>query len=513
MRSPQLILLLSYVLTACSGGTGMGTQSPVPAAALTAADRAAATISAADVQRRVAFLASDALRGRDTPSPGLEEAARYAAEQFRSFGLQPAGDSGTFIRRFDYQRNDIDVTALRVAARAAGTTTMLRYARDYFVLPARIDSVVGTPLFLGQARAGMTLPADARGRIVVAFVPDTASSAWQQSLLPLLQASMMGGAAGVIFVLDPLFDEAKVGDISHQLPTALLPIPIVGVRHDVMAPLFRAANLDLAAVRTRTDGAPQPLTGVTFAIHTPASSAATRPPNIVAVLPGSDPQLRAEYIVFSAHIDHVGVGPADARGDSIYNGADDNASGTSAVLEIAEAFAALPEKPARSVMFVLVSGEEKGLLGSAAFVQNPPVPTSQMVANINIDMVGRNAPDTVVAIGQDYSSLGPTVQAVARRHGQLGLTVAPDLWPQEQLFFRSDHFNFAAKQVPAIFFTTGLHEQYHKPGDEAQLIDNDKVARIAQLLFRVAHELATTAVRPQWTAEGLAEMRRHTGRN
>jgi hypothetical protein len=509
----QRVIPVLLVLTGCSGAARTSVQTAAPSAPA-GADRAAATISAADVQRRIAFLASDALRGRDTPSPGLEEAARYAAEQFLALGLQPAGDSGTFIRRFDYQNTALDVAALRVEARAGATTTTLNYGRDYFVLPARVDSVVGTPVFLGQARAGMTLPADARGRIIVAFVPDTAMAQWQQTLVPLLQAAIPGGAAAVVVVLDPLFSQDQVGNLAHQLAAGMLPpIPIIGVRHDVMVPLFRAANLDLAAIRTRTSGAPQPLTGTVLAIRTQASSAATRPPNIVAVLPGSDPRLRDEYIVFSAHIDHVGVGRADARGDSIYNGADDNASGTSAVIEIAEAFAALAEKPARSVMFLLVSGEEKGLLGSAAFVQNPPVPTTQMVANINIDMVGRNAPDTVVAIGQNYSSLGASIQAVARRHPQVGLVVAPDLWPEEQLFFRSDHFNFAAKQVPAIFFTTGLHEQYHKPGDEAQLIDNDKVARIAQLLFRFAHELATMPERPQWTPEGLAEMRRHTGRN
>jgi Peptidase family M28 len=507
-RSTSLLLLL---LAGCSGATGTTMQTvamPAPAAA----DRAAATISAADVQRRVSFLASDAMRGRDTPSQGLEEAARYAAEQFRSFGLQPAGDSGTYIRRFDYTRNQLDIDAVRLETRAGGATNALRYARDFFVLPARVDSVVGTPIFLGQAGAGMTLPADARGRIVLAFVPDTAMDRWQPSTIALLQAAIPGGAAAVVVVLDPLFSEEQVGDLAQQIAgQGMLPVPVLGVRHDALVPLFRAAGLDLAAVRTRTGGPPQPLANTVLAIRTPASSAAVRPPNIVGILPGADPRLRDEYIVFSAHIDHVGVGTPDASGDSIYNGADDNASGTTAVLEIAEAFAALPTKPARSLMFVLVSGEEKGLLGSAAFVQNPPVPTTQMVANINIDMVGRNAPDTVVAIGQDYSSLGATVQAVVKRHAQLGLVVAPDLWPQEQLFFRSDHFNFAARQVPAIFFTTGLHEQYHKPGDEPQLIDNDKIARIGQLLFRFAHELATTPEKPQWTPAGLAEMRRHTG--
>jgi hypothetical protein len=512
MHSAKLCLVLVVVVLGCGRPAGNGvpvSALPAPAAAV---DRAAATISAADVQRRITFLASDALKGRDTPSPGLEEAARYAAEQFRSFGLQPAGDSGTFIRRFNYTRNDLDVAALRVEARTRGGTTTLHYGRDYFVLPARIDSVVGTPLFLGQARPGMTLPADARGRIVVAFVPDTAMSVWPQTVIALLQAALPGGAAGIVVVLDPLFSEEQVGNVTQQIAGQVLPLPIVGVRHQAMVPLFRAANLDLAAVRTRTDGAAQPLTGTVFAIRTPGSSASARPPNIVAMLSGSDPRLRAEYIVFSAHIDHVGVGRPDARGDSIYNGADDNASGTSAVLEIAEAFAALAEKPLRSLMFVLVSGEEKGLLGSAAFVRNPPVPMAQMVANINIDMVGRNAPDTVVAIGQSYSSLGPAIQNVARQQAQLGLVVAPDLWPEEQLFFRSDHFNFAAQQVPAIFFTTGLHEQYHRPGDEAHLINNDKVARIAQLLFRYAVALATAPERPQWTAEGLAEMRKHTGR-
>jgi Zn-dependent M28 family amino/carboxypeptidase len=214
--------------------------------------------------------------------------------------------------------------------------------------------------------------------------------------------------------------------------------------------------------------------------------------------------------VFSAHIDHVGVGQPDEAGDSIYNGADDDASGTSAVLELAEAFATLDRRPARSIMFLLVSGEEKGLLGSAHFVEDPPVPTAQMVANINIDMIGRNAPDTVVAIGQDYSSLGPAVQSVAAAHPDLGLVVAPDLWPEEQLFFRSDHFSFAAKEVPAIFFTTGLHDDYHRPSDQPETIDNDKLTRITRLLFHYAYDLATSPERPQWTAEGLAEVRRVT---
>jgi Zn-dependent M28 family amino/carboxypeptidase len=126
-------------------------------------------------------------------------------------------------------------------------------------------------------------------------------------------------------------------------------------------------------------------------------------------------------------------------------------------------------------------------------------------------MIGRNAPDTVVAIGQDYSSLGPAAQRIARAHPELGLTIAPDLWPEEQLFFRSDHFSFASKEIPAIFFTTGLHDDYHRPSDEADTIDNDKLTRVARLLFRLAYDLANAPERPTWTAEGLAEVRRATG--
>jgi Zn-dependent M28 family amino/carboxypeptidase len=212
-------------------------------------------------------------------------------------------------------------------------------------------------------------------------------------------------------------------------------------------------------------------------------------------------------------MDHVGVGAPNAKGDSIYNGADDDASGTSAVLELAQAFAALPpaQRPKRSLIFLTVSGEEKGLFGSKYFVEHPPVPADRIVANVNLDMVGRNNPDTVVAIGQDYSTLGTTIQQVASAHPELKLKVAPDLWPQEQLFFRSDHFNFAAKNIPAIFFTTGLHADYHQPSDHVETIDTDKLARIAQLIFHFGQAVATSAEAPKWTEQGKAAMKAISG--
>ena len=226
-------------------------------------------------------------------------------------------------------------------------------------------------------------------------------------------------------------------------------------------------------------------------------------PNVAAVLMGSDPELRNEYVVFSAHMDHVGVREPDASGDSIYNGADDDASGTAAVIEIAEAFAALEEPPARSTVFLLVSGEERGLHGSRAYADEPPEPVAsgRMVANLNMDMVGRNWPDTIVAIGKEHSDLGATLERVNAAHPELGMTAIDDLWPDENFYFRSDHFNFARNDVPVLFFFNGTHDDYHRPSDEVELIDAEKGARLARLVFYLGLEIASAPEPPEWNPE------------
>ena len=236
--------------------------------------------------------------------------------------------------------------------------------------------------------------------------------------------------------------------------------------------------------------------------YAPGDEDAPRAPNVVAVLEGADPRLRDTFVVYSAHLDHIGTGPADAHGDSIYNGADDDASGVAAILEIAEAFTALSERPARSVAFVAVSGEELGLLGSQAFLESGLVPASGMVANINIDMIGRNARDTVVVIGRGYSTLGSLADGVAAAHPELGLTVIDDPWPEEQFFFRSDHYNFARAGIPALFLFSGVHDDYHRPSDHADRIDAEKTARIATFAFRLGLAVARDASPPAWTDSG-----------
>jgi Zn-dependent M28 family amino/carboxypeptidase len=229
-------------------------------------------------------------------------------------------------------------------------------------------------------------------------------------------------------------------------------------------------------------------------------------PNTVGILEGSDPELRDEYIVFSAHMDHVGVGRPNEEGDSIYNGADDDASGTVAVVEVAEAMAMLAERPKRSMIFLGVSGEERGLWGSRFFAENPPVPLEQIVANLNADMVSRNWPDTVVAIGKEHSDLGETLNRVNLAHPELHMTAIDDIWPEQNFYRRSDHFNFARRGVPILFFFTGTHEDYHRPTDDLSRMDADKGARITQLLFYLGLEVANAPERPQWDPDSYTEI-------
>jgi hypothetical protein len=229
-------------------------------------------------------------------------------------------------------------------------------------------------------------------------------------------------------------------------------------------------------------------------------------PNVAGILEGSDPVLRDEYVVFSAHMDHIGIGSPNAEGDSINNGADDDGSGTTAVLEIAEAYASLATRPKRSMIFLLVSGEEKGLWGSAYFAANPPVPVDDMVADLNVDMVGRNWPDTIVAIGMEHSDLGATLKQVNEAHPELGMTAIDDIWPDQRFYFRSDHYNFAQKGVPVLFFFNGTHEDYHGRNDEVDRIDVEKAVRISQLIFYLGYELASRPERPRWNPESRREI-------
>jgi hypothetical protein len=226
--------------------------------------------------------------------------------------------------------------------------------------------------------------------------------------------------------------------------------------------------------------------------------------NVVAVVRGRDPTLRESYVAYGAHYDHIGVQPPEA-GDSIANGADDDGSGSVSLLALAEAFATAPERPRRSILFVWHVGEEQGLFGSSYFTDHPTVPLDSIVAQLNADMIGRNAPDSLYIVGPAAAPngqsrvLGQIVDSVNRALPRPFLINREWDSPThpEQIYYRSDHYNYARRGVPIVFFTSGLHADYHRVTDEPAKIDYDKLARVDRLLYEVGRAVADRPTRPR----------------
>jgi hypothetical protein len=481
------------------------------------APRAAATITAAEVAARVGLLAHDSMRGRDTPSRELDRAATYIAAEFARMGLRPGGDEGSFIQRYPLERRVPDTAGSYLAL---GTEVPIRFGADAIrvegpYVPAGVSGSV--VLVTGSTAAG-TERMDLAGAIVVAILPTDGTGQPSAGSTRLFRALAGRRPAAIVLPVD------SPGDVWREVVrlsfrSTLGPVwsdedgvPVVMVRDRAIAEPLARAGVDLATAR-RAGGAPtaRPVSDVRATLVVRALGLdPTTAPNVVAFLPGGDPRLRDEVVVISAHMDHVGVaGSGRCRpiaGDTICNGADDNASGTTAVLEIAEALAAQTPRPRRSFLFLTVSGEEHGLWGSDYFTGHPPVPVERMVADLNLDMVGRNWKDTIVAIGREHSDLGETLARVERAHPELGMTAVSDLWPAERFYFRSDHYNLARRGVPILFFFNGTHADYHRPGDEPSKIDAEKEARIARLVFYLGLEIANAPERPRWKPESYREI-------
>ncbi len=438
-----------------------------------------------DMRARISFLASDMLRGRETPSVGLETAAGYVAAEFRRFGLE--APAGGYVQRYRLVSTEMgDDWSLSIGR--GSRRAVLRYRQDFWGLPWAAGKVDGVLRFVGE-RPPDPLTDETENVWVARLTARVLVRDW-------MRAAMSAGVLGMVLVVPPDL-EPHVSGWGAEDPTAvdlgdLEPsLPAVLVSEQALSDaLARVGVATEPAVELSGNGARVQISA-DLRVETLAA------PNVLAIVRGSDRRLKDEYVVVSAHMDGLGVG-APVDGDSIYNGADDNASGTAAVLEVAEAMAALTRPPKRSVAFLTVSGEEKGLLGSSWFVDHPLIPLEKVVANLNVDMVGRNWEDTIAVVGKPYSTLGSLVDSVAAAHPELGLTVVGDLWPREGFFFRSDHFNFARKGIPALFFFNGVHEDYHQPSDEVDKIKFEKAARVGRLIFEVALALANDAEPPRW---------------
>ena len=508
-----LVVVFVWTSSACAR---QGAQ--VEAEASQAVEEAAETITPEDMGAAIATIADDSMGGRDTPSAGLDLSAQWIADRYAEYGLAPAGDDGSYFQRYAFPLRALDTTGVHFGSVVNGENVMLAYGEDYFVAAATPfdDRAMGHGALVWVPRsADGSWPAveSARGQVMVVSLPGAYDRDWRIAAGQALRTAQEAGARALIVALGEDFPEIafeRLSELAAEPSRSLVDpdeIPVFYVRPAAAVALLARGGLDLPAL-VSGPGEPQVVPGVDahFSADAVVVEEATAP-NVVAVLRGSDPELADTYVVFSAHMDHVGVGTANAAGDSIYNGADDDASGTAALVEMAQAFSTLDEAPRRSLVFLNVSGEEKGLLGSRWFTEHPTVPVDRIVANVNMDMIARNAPDSIVAIGQAYSSLGPLVQAVAADHPELGLTVSDDLWPEERFFFRSDHFNFARLEIPALFFFAGVHEDYHQPSDELARLDLDKAARVARLAFWTAYAIADSPTAPTWTEQGIEEVR------
>lgn len=487
------------VLLALAGTAHIATgQDDTASRALLA--RGADAITATLIQRHIDVIAHDSMMGRDTPSRGLDLTAQYVADQFKRLGLEPGGDSGTYLQRYVIARKKLDGEASSVRLEAGGMTAMASLARDArYVYGARAGKpITGEAVLVGGMLEDESLAAAPLKDHIVVFVADFSKPV--QRTNAALNAMLGHRPRAIILVSNR--DSARFGQLARQQFGVSEGVtfesepdpPVIEVHERAIASVLQSSGVDLAAMRDAAMPIVRPLPEVQIsATLDDATVQAVTAPNTVGIVRGTDPALRDEYIVFSAHMDHVGVNSANAR-DSIWNGADDDASGTSGVLALAEAFAKVPTK--RSLIFLTVSGEEKGLWGSEWFAGNPPVPIGQIVANLNLDMIGRNWKDTIVVIGKDHSDLGETLHRVNAAHPELRMSAIDDLWPHENFYGRSDHYNFAKRGVPVLFFFNGTHADYHQPSDSPDKIDAEKEARIVKLVYHVGQAVGNAAKRP-----------------
>ncbi len=517
----------------------------VPASAQPAAPASAGDPAEAAIRADVTYLASDALKGREAGTADYDTAAAYVIQRMAEAGLAPgAGPLGA-------PGKWRQTVPLRIATTAAppvlalvrdGAPVPLAYGVDYAAgaqLDAPRSAIVGRIVFAGL---GVVDPAtgrddyrglDVRGAIVVllqARVPGypPAVAAHLGNARVRAKAAAARGAKGVIFIINPIRADgfAAFARSSWQTrrigwtDTAGRPrddgAPVIATLSDAgAAKMFAGGALSYAAVQAAERASrPIPTGALAGTIRFTATSRHRRAAsaNIVGVLRGRDPRLAGEYVVLSAHLDHIGMSPADAvpaGGDRINNGAQDNAVGVALMLQVARLFRADRDRPRRSILFVALTGEEQGLLGSDYLAANAPVPAGSIVADVNLDMPILLSPLLdVVVHGGDRSSLGLVAEAAARDNG---LTVAGDWEPEQGRFARSDQYSFASRGIPAISLKSGpaggssdrqrafTRDHYHMPSDDVtQPIRWDAAPLFARLNHGIARRIADADARPRW---------------
>ena len=544
-RAAVLMTFLGIVaLTTTSCSLEVGADNP--ASANLSSDEVAAALQAIQpqaIEAHIRFLADDLLEGRAPGNRGFEIASRYVETHFRSLGLTPAGLAGGFSQPVPLRQSIIVEDQSRVSVILDGEETSLIYAEDYILSPSASQpevNVSGPLVFVGFGVVAPELEyddygsMDVRGKVVayLSGAPVTFPSnqrAFYSSGSVKREEARARGAIGVVSFTspdDPRFrwqvsiNRSKRGAFSwldqNGQPNVAAGIDATAsLNHSGVARLFRGSPVSLDDMFAAAESGtlrPFDLPGV-VRIRTTSRHRTIQSANVVAKLEGSDPNLRDEHVVYIAHIDHFGIGEP-MEGDAIYNGAHDNASGVSILMEIARAYTALPEAPRRSILFLGVTAEEWGLLGSDYFVRHPTVPAENLVADFSLDMPFLFHPLLdIVPYGAEHSSLSEAV-GLAAEH--LGLEIGLDPIPEQVLFIRSDHFSFVRQGIPSLFIKSGFEtgdpsmdgsainaawrvDFYHTPRDEPdQGFDFGAGADHARINFLTGFLVANADNRPTW---------------
>lgn len=516
-----------------AGGASRGDAAPTPLALATS------RITGETVLRRVDSLASSG-------------PIAYVAAELGALGLEPAGDSGTFIQHLPGDRaaapglrasgargaEDSDrprappvqpaaaIGPAPVSLHASGAqgASSPVFGRDFFVQSMPVSSMSAPLVWAGVAAPGRRAPGpEAAGRVLAFYLPgDMPDKAWRAALSNAVRGSEQAAAAAVLLVLDPELDEETMALLASRPTRVATRAPVVGLRYTAARRIFRNGLSDLDQLRNGPNQLVS-VTGTTITLDAAAGGGTDEQRgNIVAILPGGDPVLKDTYVVFSAPITtdlearRVANRPGDAPSRHAETGGVSTATpAAAALLEVAAAFAALAAPPARSLIFLGTGGDGVDRIGSRYFAGHPPVPAARIVASISIEGIVEQATDTIAAVGRHYTSMGPLVEQVARTHPELNLTLAPDLSPEDDRFLKGESLSFARIGVPAISFTTVPPDGTADAGDvnEAdhtiETEDARRLARIARFIFYFGHTLASRAERPIWTAEGRAAVQKN----
>jgi len=507
--------------------------------------RALAEVTTAPFRAHLTFLADDQLEGRGTGTRGHEVAALYVASEFAKYGLQPMGDKGTWFQRIPFREITVVPEQCELTLTRNGKEQALKWGDDYLMRGHELNpdaKVEGPVVFVGY---GVTAPnqnyddyanIDVRGKIVAYLAGAPARFPSEQrahfgSGREKAKTAVAHGAIGIIALNTPEWSKSLPWErviIGYAFP-AMRWLGPDGMPNDAFPDIRATTALSLPASEAFFEGAPKSWDQVwadaqaskpqafempmTARLHNVSKHREITSPNVIAALPGSDPKLKDQYVVYTAHTDHLGIGKP-INGDSIYNGALDNASGTAALLEIAETFSRLPKRPPRSMLFVAVTGEEKGLLGSDYFAHFPTVPKEAMVADINMDGASLTFDFAdIVPFGAEHSSLMKVVQNEAKR---FNVTVSPDPTPEQVYFIRSDQYSFVRQGIPAVFLSEGfkavdpkvdgrqvtenwIKKYYHSPFDDmSQPLVYDAAVKFMRLNFAIGYDVANAVQRPTW---------------